>query len=426
MKHMFSDLQRFRRDPLKHLVEVADGSTEALVRLRLGPRPIYLINDPSIVKGLLRMPEEEVDKGRLIRKLRSVIGDSIVVLSGSEHQRRRAVIHGLLGRGTIDGLVPAFCAEITRSAAEVVSEGTFDAHSLGSTIALRIMSVAAFGHHVLTAGDEHALVQAVQLIEEDLADEMFRVMPLLPWQALTRSRKRAHARQIMALIVSRVRDLSGDTSIMRAFTELNLSEQAIANEVLTLLLAGHHTTGAAIAWLIHAVASVPGLSEKLASEASRLTDDAGEIDPSRLGSAKVSFALVREVVRLYPSSWWFSRETKLPVEIAGKSLRRGTSLLLSPWVFHRSSRFWSEPDAFRLDRSYTSPAYIPFGVGPRTCVGMGLTLLELQLTALVLASAFDLRSITEPGRPKPMVMLMPPPITLAIEPRRRVRQHQEN
>jgi len=70
------------------------------------------------------------------------------------------------------------------------------------------------------------------------------------------------------------------------------------------------------------------------------------------------------------------------VELGKLRLKRGTSLIISPWQLQRDERHWTDPDSFRLDRSYNTPAFMPFGLGPRACVGIGLGLLELQLLAL--------------------------------------------
>jgi cytochrome P450 len=263
------------------------------------------------------------------------------------------------------------------------------------------------------------------LVEDDLADELFRVVPLSPWAAYARNKRRAFARKTMNIVVQRVRAHAHDTSILRALETLGLSDEDLSNEVLTMLLTGHHTTGSIAAWLLYHLAAEPGLADRVAAEAASITDWNGEIQPERLKNAPVSLALVREVLRLYPSAWWFSREVKRPMEFGGRTLKRGTSLIVAPWQLHRNPRFWSDPDTFRLDRSYGSKAYLPFGLGPRTCVGMGLAMLELQLIALELSSAYAFGSVTpHPApRPSPSVTLIPPEMRIEIRIRETVNAH---
>lgn len=416
MKLPFSDLRAFQRDPLAFLVAQNVQSDEDLLPIALNHKPMYLVNNPELVKPILKIPESQVTKGALIQKLRSVIGDSVVILTGEEHLRRRAALNPFFVRSNVEKLSAQFSAEIRRSAAELTQVAEFDAHDFGSAIALRLVSVAAFGHRVLTPGDEQLLVQAVRLIEDDVADEIFRILPPTPWKLAAQKRRRAFSRKTMETIVGRVRQAAAGTSALEALDSLQLDEADLVNEVLTLLLAGHHTTGAAVTWVLHALAEVEGLADTIAAEAALVVDDSGEINPSLLPKAKTTMTMVLEIMRLFPSSWWFSREVLEPIELAGHRLKRGTSLLICPWLFHRSPRYWDAPDEFRLDRRFSqNPAYLPFGDGPRVCIGRSLATLELQLIALELASSFSISFETPWPAPKPMVMLMPPDMKARLE-----------
>lgn len=416
MKRRFRDLTAFRRDPLTFLKERGNESEGPLVRLALGLKPIYLVNTPELVKPLLNWSEEEICKGRFIRKLRPAFGKSFLLLSGKEHRRRREVVHACLARGAVLRQVPEMTAAIRQLAASLARQPSFDAHKITGPLTLRLICIALFGHRVLSDADELVLLEAVRLIEHELEQDMFRVLPRNPLSYLTRTRNYARAHAMMALVVQRVRAGAGMSNVLQALQGLGLSDSDIRDEILTMLLAGHHTTASAAAWLLYHLAVEEGLAEAVALESAAVTKDCGDIKPAALSSATVSLALVREVLRLYPSAFWFSREIKRNLEIAGYRLRRGTSLLFCPWQMHRHPRYWPEPDAFRLDRSYLSGAYIPFGAGPRTCVGMGVATLELQLLALEFAAAYHL-VIGEP-RPAPIpsasVTLVPPPIEIRM------------
>jgi cytochrome P450 len=171
--------------------------------------------------------------------------------------------------------------------------------------------------------------------------------------------------------------------------------------------------------VLYFLATEPGLSTKLAIEAQRAMGHSGEIDPLKLPKAEISLRVAREALRLYPPFYWFSREVRNPVELGGLRLKRGTSLIISPWQLQRDERHWTDPDNFRLDRSYNTPAFMPFGLGPRACVGIGLGLLELQLLALEIAASctVDIMSGVPAAAPTPQVTLLPPRIELRLRPR---------
>jgi len=418
MKHWFSDLVAFQRDPLNFFLERGSNATEALVPLSMGPYPVMLVADPTLIKPIMKAEEAEIDKGRLIYKLREIIGRSSMTLSGESHKARRAALHQQLARGLATSYVPQISALVRQQAAALAREELFDAHHATSRLTLRVICTILFGPNVLTRADENMLVEAIQLVEDDLAADIFKVLPDLPWVRRRKKARMQRGRDMMTFVVNRARAKASDASILRALEDLHLAPDEFGDEVLLLLLAGHHTTGTAAAWLLYHLACDPVLAARLADEAERVSDGAGEVIPGRLATAPVSLGFVREVLRLYPSAWWLSREIQRPLELAGRKLKRGTSLLISPWHLHRDPRFWEDPLVFNIERKFSGAAYLPFGAGPRTCVGMGVGMLELQLLALEFAAAYSLRPLgPPPSGPKPSITLLPPSLPLRVEPR---------
>ena len=427
MKHLFSDLREFRRDPLNFLLARADGAPAPLEPLALGPKAHFLVTDPDLARELLRAPEADIDKGRLVRKLRLLLGESFLTMSGAEHARRRKVMHYQLQKGVAGQYVPEMAAVVRRSAAALVREEQFDAHAVTAPLALNLICVALFGHDVLASGDRQALIGAMKATEDELADEMFRAMPLLPWARIARRARRKRAREDMAFVVNRVRSHCAEGSVLRGLVELGLTDEQICDEIITMLIAGHHTAGTGGAWILYYLANEPGLADAVRDEVLAISDENGELRPQALSSADVSLALVNEVLRLFPSAWWFAREVQRPLVIKGVPLKSGTSLIISPWQFHRDRRFWQSPNKFRMDREHSGSAYMPFGAGPRVCVGMWVAKLELQLIALEFASAYRVNAIGELPQPwpRPSVTLIPPPIKLRLTLRGRRRLNEE-
>lgn len=419
MKHLFSDVNAFRHDPLELFKRHSHPDVAPLVRLNLGPSPVYLVTDAAVAKTILKTDESAIDKGRLVHKLRTVIGTSSITLSGAEHQRRRAVIHQHLARGIMNDFVPQIASLIRRHAARLVRESSFDAHEVTAPLALRIIVALLFGQGALTEADESALMEAVHVAEEEMADSLFRVLPRTPWRSFVKRRQLRQSREMMGIVVERVRTRAISGSLVQALRGLNLSPDDMRDEILLLLLAGHHTTGNAAAWLLYFLATQPGLATRLAAEGQAALGDAGEIDPLKLPKAEISLRVAREALRLYPPFYWFSRETRTAQELGGVRLKRGTSLIISPWQLQRDERYWVDPDSFRLDRSYNVPAFMPFGLGPRACVGIGLGLLELQLLALEISASctLDIMSGVPAAAPSPRVTLLPPRIELRLRPR---------
>ena len=144
------------------------------------------------------------------------------MLPGDEHKRRRAVLHKHMAKGNVERYLPQMCAEIRAVGAKLAKSGTFDPHEFTAALALRTICIAVFGSQVISHGDEEALVQAVGMIEDDLADDMFRVAPIGPVGWLRRRRRRAFAKLAMSTVVERLRSGAGKTSALKDMEDLGI------------------------------------------------------------------------------------------------------------------------------------------------------------------------------------------------------------
>lgn len=417
MTNVCADVEPFGRDPLAFLVERGESATEPLMPLHLGPDPVYLLTDPNYIKPLLNISEELVDKGPMVKHIRAATGYNTVTLSGPIQRPRRAAMHSVVGATAVAPLTPLLAAEVRDALAELVKKQKFDARVFGGSMAIRLLCVVAFGANAVTSEEHELLTDCLDVVLGDLLNRVFGGEKNSTEQAES-DRRLESAKQSMHQLVKRVRDRTPDSDAARAFSALELSETDMANENLLFLIAGHDTTGSAAAWLCHILATVPGLSDLIAAEAAAVRDENGEIEFAKLGTAKTTIATVQELLRLYPSVYWQPRGTREEIEFAGRKLEKDTSIVISQWLFHRCARFWDAPNEFRLDRNnLKSKAYIPFGAGPRVCVGGSFALLELQILALEIASNLELTPTGLVGAPRPLVHLWPPSIPMEAKPR---------
>ena len=202
------------------------------------------------------------------------------------------------------------------------------------------------------------------------------------------------------------------------------SRDRLRDEVSTLLLAGHETTAVSLFWSLLAAARLPGWQEEMAEEAR-----AADLSPEAAHATDEALPKIRahldEALRLYPPAFLIVREAVAEDDVAGRRIAPGTVVSVSPWVLHRHRRLWHDPDAFDPTRflpGATPPdrfAYLPFGAGPRICVGARFATTEAVIVLARLLRRFRIAPLGgEAMRPLGLVTTQPDrPVRFLVTPR---------
>ena len=208
-----------------------------------------------------------------------------------------------------------------------------------------------------------------------------------------------------ALIADRRRSTAGADSsgddLLGLLLDGGLTDDEIRDELVTMVIAGHETVAAGLTWTLMLLAEHPSVQEEVHRESVGLTGPPPIIGAG--SAAPATRAVVDEALRLYPPAWAISRRSSAPDVIGGRQVPAGTLAIISPWVLHRHPRLWDEPLAFRPSRFHGGAdhrgAYLPFGAGPRLCIGREFALAEMVvvLTRLLARYRFD----TPPGWTRP-------------------------
>lgn len=190
------------------------------------------------------------------------------------------------------------------------------------------------------------------------------------------------------------------------------ARRQLREQLVTLLLAGHETTASTLGWTWLLISQRPEVFERIHAEATAVL---GDRRPTYEDLAALSYTtrVVEEAVRLFPPVWMLSRRPIEPDEIGGYQVPAGVDVLICLYTLHRHPDFWENPEEFDPDRFLPEHkrdrpryAYLPFGAGPRFCVGNNLGLLEAVLVVAMTARSFRLRRTTDrPVVPEPMLSL---------------------
>ena len=204
-----------------------------------------------------------------------------------------------------------------------------------------------------------------------------------------------------------------------------MSDRQVRDEVLTLFVAGHETTATGLAWTLYLACRHPAILAAMEREVDAVGDAPTVADLHRLPLCLAAF---KEALRLYPPVYVFGRDSTAPVTIAGYRLPAPTNVLTSPWVLHHGARSWPDPERFDPERFRPEAeaarhryAYLPFGAGPRVCLGNHFAYMEAQLALAVILRrhSFELQGDDEP---EPGATLRPRHgIRVRVRPRRHAR-----
>jgi cytochrome P450 len=191
-----------------------------------------------------------------------------------------------------------------------------------------------------------------------------------------------------------------------------LSDREVRDELVTLLLAGHETTASTLSWTLHLTSQHPDVQEKLREEARRVL---GDRPPTFADLHQLAFTtqVVQEAMRLYPPVWLLPRLSLAEDNVGGWRVPAGSDVVVCPYTMHRNPEFWADPERFDPDRFHPDNtanrsryAYIPFGAGPRFCVGNSLGMMEAVFVIAMISR--ELTLLTKPGYqvvPEPMMSL---------------------
>jgi cytochrome P450 len=427
-------IRAMRRDPLAVLTQV-HREHGPFVRIRVPLVPLYLVSDPDAIQEALARTHHEYEKGLPRRRdpagpglqpLSRILGQGLLTSPAALHRPQRRLIQPMFHRARIAEYATTF-VDLADAATQRWRDGQVrDVHRDMTELTLAIIARTVFDVDLDT--DVVAAIRtAVAQNQPALGRSLLPVARLLDRLPLPDNRRWRSARSELDEVVYRLiaqrrstgltgRDvLSLLLSARDADTGAPMPDHQVRDEAMTLLLAGHETTANGLAWTLHLLATHPDPQERLRTE---LDEVLGERLPTladlpRLGYAS---AVWRESMRLYPPAWTVIRRLVQEHTVCGYRLAAGSLLLLSPWVVHRDSRWWPEPDEFRPERWLSESAaarprysYFPFGGGPRQCIGNDFADLE---GILVLATVLRRWRVgptpgAPPPVPQPLVTLRP-------------------
>jgi len=400
--------ERMRRDPLSVLLPAYEEHGpvfsirifHAIHVFMLGPEANRFI----LVTDRDKFRWRDGSLGDLI----PLIGDGLLTTDGAYHDRAREI------------MLPVFHRERIAAAADVMSEEAgralegwrrgdrVDLYDWTRHVAMRVAMRALFGFDPDRAGIDVAATfeRGLSFYEREYWLQVLRG-PGSPFSRLRRVRDTLDG-IILGEIARRRRDGDAGRDILGLLIEAEdsdgerFTDEQVRDQILTLLFAGHDTTTSTVAFLFYELARHPDWAERLAAEREEVAGDGHPDAGQLLGEMPQLDMAVQETLRMYPPAWIGPRRSAAEFEFGGYRIPAGLPVNYSSWASHRIPEVFPDPHSFKPERfapeeraKLPKGAYVPFGGGPRICIGMRFGELEIRAIAAAILRRFRLE--TEPG-----------------------------
>lgn len=393
-------------------------------------RGLYVLKHPDHLRELLSTQASKFKKEHTaFEQLSRVLGEGLLTSDGETWKRQRRLVQPAFARGRLAGYADVMAEEARR---------TFEGWSSSSSrpderdmshemmeLTLRIVSLTLFGHDA--SGDVEAVRGAMRTLQGSLAtpDLLPKWAPSPTRRAVERAIASLDA-VIFGLIAERRRDrLRGDARARVDLLDILLgsgeggdagdvlTEREIRDQLMTLFLAGHETTSHALTWTLYLLARNPREEQRLADEVRTVIGDRPPSldDLERLPRTK---QVIEESMRLYPPAYLLARRASEDAEIGGYLIPRGSEVIGWTYMTHRDSRWFPDPLSFRPERfspegeaSMKPFSFLPFGAGPRACIGKSFAMVEAQLLLASLIQRFRFELLPQKVELSPRITLHP-------------------
>lgn len=412
-----STLRAFRRDPIGLLERAAACGDVAFLHV---PRyPAFVLNHPDLVWDVLVSDHRSFHKGPTMDAARRVLGEGLLTSEGERHRRQRRLIQPIFQPARLEAHVPTILALADRAAGRWRDGERMDLHAETSRLTLSIVVATLFGAD-LSAEEERAVAGALGEVLAQYARAFSPFLRLTERLPLPANRRFARATAVFDAVVYRLIDrrrsegaTGGDllSRLLRAQDEDgSMTSAQVRDQAITLFLAGHETTSNALSWAWYLIARNPDAEARLHAEVDGV--DLGPGGADDVGRLPFAAAVLDEAMRLYPPAWAIGRRTTRPHAAGAYELPAGAVAIVSPWLLHRDPRWWPQPRSFvperwlEPDRDRPRAAYLPFGAGPRMCVGEPFARLEAVLLLARVARRWRFETEAEVGL-QPAITLRP-------------------
>lgn len=401
------------RDPLALLASA--GRRGPLTIARLGPVRAYLVTDPTLIRAILVQDAADYDKGFQFDTLRALIGDGVGTSSGATHRRNKKLVRSAFDHSAVERYAADMAGQTGRFLDTRWDSAAAEGTLVDAALELRMLAMRLVTHSM--SGSEVAADEVMAALPELLSGAGRRA--LLPIRALDRLPTPGNRRFEQSLAAvhavadgmvaqhrerAATRDGEAEPTLLSILLSAvdedgtGLTDRQAHDEIMTLLLAGTETAAGVLAWALHLLAENPELQQRIRAEVLAVTDGRAPT-VAEMRRFTLTERFVKEILRLYPPGWIVGRRPLREVRMNGVPVPARSQVLLNFYGLHRDPGAFPDPDRFDPDRwidpdpETTAAYFLPFGMGPRGCLGEGYAWTEIYGVLSAVVTRYRLESV---------------------------------
>ncbi len=409
------------RHPFSFLLDLSRSNAPVFF-FRFARERVFVFNDPDLIKEVLVVNHAKLQKGRGLERAKQTLGNGLLTSEGELHHKQRRIIQPVFNHRNLQ----AYAEPMVDHAAKL-SASWNDGQQVNITAAMTELTLSIVCQTLFGLQFDGDAKKVRELLAQMIGAFPLFLVPfsgLLAKLGVARIRNALAAREELHRTVRRLIEKRRSSpyqtldllSLLFAAQDeesgTRMSDQQIEDETMTIFLAGHETTANALSWTFYLLAQNPDFDHSLRTQ---LRTVIGDPPPTvaQLSELTLLDELVHESLRLYPPAWIIGRRAMEDLQIGTIEIPQRSLLLVSPWITHRSAKFFPDPTEMKPDRwteafrkQLPRYAYFPFGGGPRQCIGEGFAWMKLKLILAILLRNWRLELV--PGqdiRPKPAITL---------------------
>jgi cytochrome P450 len=423
----FADSRRMALNPVQVLSKYTELLGDTFRFYFGGVREAIVTTNPVVIQHVLKTNSENYQKSEIqVKRMGHFLGKGLLTSHGEVWRTQRRLIQKGFDRKQLDilsSLMQDSLAESLRDFDRQARMGPVDIYPQLMKITFEMVGRSLFGAH-LKDDDIHLISRTIATVQEFLVRQT--IQPYLnPWFGVSgelrrHEEMRTRADAILLDYIQQRRQEAAGHDLLQILLDARYSDgqgmpdELVLSESMQLLVAGHETSSNALSWLLYLLSSRPDCLERLRQEFDSVLGGA-PLGYSDVPKFEFAAQVIQEALRLYPPFWMVDRMALADDRVGDLAIPRGSTVVVFIYGVHHSPQYWPNPESFDPERFSkaneklrTPFTHLPFGAGPRGCIGGNYATLQILMILSVLLRKYDFQLASGQAiEARPMVILRP-------------------